>query len=612
GGTWQWDDGGDGQTWASASNWSNVTTHLNNDSFPNGIGAVATNLTGIIVMNPTDVTVGELYCGSDFQLGLDVSPANTLTFDNGGAPAIWRINSTVAGNVYNNVKLLADLYITNTSTATLQVYRRNINGPGKDVYLRTTSSGGFIINCEDPATSYNTFRNLYLYTNSVFSVRETSRSPARSPLGTGTVFVEGGTVISVLLRVWATNNIALLGGSTKITYSEDRAQGVQLDGVISGAGRLVLEHNDTSAATGNFFIGGSQSNTFSGGLVVIGDNTGTANGTVVLRKNGAAGRGDVILTNEYARLQITDAGASDNRISDTAALRLHHVGVTYPKVVLDAGVNESVENLYFDNVLQAPGTWGATASAAANKNDNWFGGTGILNVTGTPVLFPPTITNREPSGITASSALLKGTLVSTGSAPTTVWVFWGTVDGGTNKAGWATNLSLGMQPVGEVSQEINGLLESTTYHYRFHASNAVDAAWSPVTTTFSTLNSDSDGDGIPDAWEIEKFGSLGEATATSDWDSDGMKDLDEYRAGTDPMDPGSKLAFTGLAFNGTGSTVLMWQSAAGKQYSVNQSTGLWGGAWLVIASNLLATPPVNTYTTAPLVAPALFYKISTP
>jgi hypothetical protein len=45
---------------------------------------------------------------------------------------------------------------------------------------------------------------------------------------------------------------------------------------------------------------------------------------------------------------------------------------------------------------------------------------------------------------------------------------------------------------------------------------------------------DTDGDGLPDSWETEQFGSLN-ATATGDPDGDGTTNMMEYLAGTNPL-----------------------------------------------------------------------------
>lgn len=47
---------------------------------------------------------------------------------------------------------------------------------------------------------------------------------------------------------------------------------------------------------------------------------------------------------------------------------------------------------------------------------------------------------------------------------------------------------------------------------------------------------DSDGDGMPDSWEMEHFGTL-ERDGTGDFDGDGISDLDEYLNGFDPTRP---------------------------------------------------------------------------
>jgi len=53
-------------------------------------------------------------------------------------------------------------------------------------------------------------------------------------------------------------------------------------------------------------------------------------------------------------------------------------------------------------------------------------------------------------------------------------------------------------------------------------------------TTSRPLGLSSDGDALPDEWEIEHFGELSH-DGSEDSDGDGMSDLVEFRAGTDPL-----------------------------------------------------------------------------
>src|SRR3989304_8527664 len=50
---------------------------------------------------------------------------------------------------------------------------------------------------------------------------------------------------------------------------------------------------------------------------------------------------------------------------------------------------------------------------------------------------------------------------------------------------------------------------------------------------------DTDNDGIPDPWEISNFGDLTTAGLTTDFDGDGLLDIDEYSNNTDPKDSDS-------------------------------------------------------------------------
>ena len=71
------------------------------------------------------------------------------------------------------------------------------------------------------------------------------------------------------------------------------------------------------------------------------------------------------------------------------------------------------------------------------------------------------------------------------------------------------------------------------------------ALFAPLTL----LAADSDGDGLPDDWELAQFGNLTTANATSDTDGDGTSDLAEYLAGTSPTNPAESFSAT-IARNG--------------------------------------------------------------
>lgn len=108
---------------------------------------------------------------------------------------------------------------------------------------------------------------------------------------------------------------------------------------------------------------------------------------------------------------------------------------------------------------------------------------------------------------------------------------------------------------------------------------------------------DSDGDGIPNWWEVEHFGGLTNANAWADSDSDGMNNYEEYVAGSVPTNTESYFHLTPGSDLGSG-LVVAWPSASNRVYQLYRSTNLAdvSGGFGPLSTNLPATPPLNTYT----------------
>ncbi len=87
---------------------------------------------------------------------------------------------------------------------------------------------------------------------------------------------------------------------------------------------------------------------------------------------------------------------------------------------------------------------------------------------------------------------------------------------------------------------------------------------------------DTDQDGLDDGWEMETFGTLS-ATASDDLDGDGMSNLQEWLAGTNPKSAVSALRLKADKESGGG--ILHWASAFGRRYQIQVRQSLSTGEW---------------------------------
>ncbi|SVC86170.1 uncharacterized protein METZ01_LOCUS339024, partial [marine metagenome] len=105
----------------------------------------------------------------------------------------------------------------------------------------------------------------------------------------------------------------------------------------------------------------------------------------------------------------------------------------------------------------------------------------ILNLTVTATV--PVIATEEATSVGVNSASFNGEVTDDGGDPPTVFVYYGTSDGGTDPYAWANALDIGRKGQGTFGQVIGGLTPEVTYHYRMRAFNsaAPGGIWSSST-----------------------------------------------------------------------------------------------------------------------------------
>ncbi len=124
---------------------------------------------------------------------------------------------------------------------------------------------------------------------------------------------------------------------------------------------------------------------------------------------------------------------------------------------------------------------------------------------------------------------------------------------------------------------------------------------------------DSDGNGLPDWWEIANFGHLG-VDPFADADGDGFTNLQEYLLGTSPNNPASRLAIAQVTEIPNGANKdfqISFSTANGVTYRVEFSDSLDAGSWAQLGSDVTGNGATATTTDAAAITlhPRRFYRV---
>jgi PKD repeat protein/endonuclease/exonuclease/phosphatase family metal-dependent hydrolase len=119
------------------------------------------------------------------------------------------------------------------------------------------------------------------------------------------------------------------------------------------------------------------------------------------------------------------------------------------------------------------------------------------------------------------------------------------------------------------------------------------------------------------AWQVQYFTSIDnpDAAGNVDADGDGMSNMQEFLAGTDPTNSVSALRITSITKEGT-NVVVTWMTSAGKTNALQATSGDPGGGFvangfadLFIVTNTVGTVTNGTDVGGAVIVPARYYRV---
>lgn len=611
-------------TWSVAANWGG-TSPIDGDSlvFGTSSNVILTNdlsnlLSGSIVFasGSSSYTVG----GNPLRLGGNIT------------------NNSTSSEILNTPITLTKSITINTNTGGIALGSvisesggsYGITKIGSGVLRLTggnTFSGGFILSAGD--TSISGLGS------------GTSGAPTASTLGTGTITLAGGRLLYTATTTSLYNNIAAQA-STTTTILETANYPLYLYGNISGSGNVSLDantnYNGVHLAGNNSGFTGTMTLTSTGNSArhkFDSAAAGSASAKWVL--NGPTDSGSMAFGTGTIQFGELSGNASQirNNTSGTATIC---VGALNTDSTF-SGVISSIGSLALQKV--GSGTLTLTGANSYTGQTSIDGGT--LNVLNTKSGSGAVIVNN--GGTLAGTSTIAGTVTVNGGGaigPGNAGVGTLTLSGAVTFGGGSfLNVDLGSTASsdmlaltgGSYTRPANGTVTITinalsgfglgTYTLVTGATgiDANDFVVGTAPAGYAYILSASNGTltlsvVTPlEGWRYAHFGTIsnaGVAADSADPDGDGLSNLQEYNAGTDPNDSSSALRISTVVVNGT-DLLVSFPSVLGRIYRLDRSDSLLNASWITVQDSIAGTGGTITITDSNGASqPMRFYRIVVP
>jgi autotransporter-associated beta strand protein len=505
-----------------------------------------------------------------------------------------------------------------------------------------------------------------------------SANGANSNLGTGSVTVNAGAILRPGYSVTSNqnasttaNNITLAGGAIYVddanqhlsgainvstsgtlgsTYNAgnnsaaEKDKGLALDGIVSGAGSLIIQH--TRIQTGNsyntsFVAFSNNSNSYSG-TITINENTTASEGGSYLGVNGSTAlQNATIATSAIPGSNLKFGSSPIIFKTGLGSATLGAISGSGPLVL--TGYDEVNHSYGADAIALTVGGNNATttySAAISGLGGLVKAGTGMMTLSGTNTYSGATTINGGTLNVTGAISSGSGTmtvnsggaLAGTGSVakPATIGS-GGAISPGNGGAGAAGTLTLSGGLTLGTGAVLRMDLAGTTTSDKLAVSGAFSASGTTtinltalgsfvgsgtyaLITGASGINSGNFALGSTPSgyvcnlgasggtlsltvmtrlenWRQTNFGTTsnsGNAADGADPDGDGWINSQEFAAGTDPNDRNSLLKISQMVASG-GDELISFPTVIGKIYRVECSGTLESGSWSSVQDNVPGT-----------------------